>query len=190
MRDENHVYTANGVVLPSVTQVLKLAGIGVYAANVPLANIERAGAIGTAVHEGCQFLDEDDLNFESLDPVVLPYVVAYQRWREEYLPEWEGIELQIESPELRLAGTIDRVGKVKGQRYIVDIKTQRVKAKHWGLQTSGYRLLDGKEAGRAVLWLSSEGTFKWIPHEDDRETIVFNAILHVAHWMLDNGTKL
>ncbi len=167
-----------------MTECLKMCGIGVYPANVPLALIERAGAIGTAVHTACQFLDEGDLDNDTLDQTILPYVVAYQRWREQYAPEWEGIELQIESQELRLAGTIDRVGMIQGERYIVDIKSQKAKAKHWGLQIAGYYLLDGKQAKRGILWVANDGSFKWLKYDDEREVAVFRSILEVSHWIL------
>jgi hypothetical protein len=78
----SHSYEVDGIVVPSVTQVLSLTGID-DVSGIPLHYLQRAAGIGTAVHQACELLDEDDLDLESLDPLIQGYVLGYQRFREE-----------------------------------------------------------------------------------------------------------
>src|SRR3954463_4964548 len=78
----DHSYEVDGIVVPSVTQVLSLTGID-DVSGIPLHYLQRAAGIGTAVHQACELLDEDDLDLDSLDPLIQGYVLGYQRFREE-----------------------------------------------------------------------------------------------------------
>ena len=74
---ERHIYEYEGVVVPSVTQVLTLAGIH-DVSHVPLHYLERAAGIGSAVHQACEYLDEGKLDLESVDSLIVGYVLAYR----------------------------------------------------------------------------------------------------------------
>ena len=84
---EGHLYQQDGVTIPSVTQVLALSGIA-DVSGIPLYRLERAAAVGTAVHAACHFLDEDDLDLESVHPEIVGYVLAYQLFKTDtgFLP--------------------------------------------------------------------------------------------------------
>src|ERR1700675_985366 len=59
-----HIYrTDDGVIVPSVSQVLTLAGISDMS-GIPQHVLDRARAIGTAVHQACEYLDQDDLDLD------------------------------------------------------------------------------------------------------------------------------
>src|SRR2546430_413548 len=83
-----HQYECDGRSIPSVTQVLSLSGIS-DVSRIPPHILERAAAIGTAVHVACELLDQDDLDLDSVDPLLAGYVLAYQKFRAEsgFAPE-------------------------------------------------------------------------------------------------------
>lgn len=45
-------------------------------------NVEFAGARGTAMHADCHAYDDDDLDWDSVDPITRPYVEAWATLRE------------------------------------------------------------------------------------------------------------
>jgi len=92
--ESTHTYRLggpNGVVVPSVTQIMKAAGI------IDDSFYNDTGRFrGSAVHRATQLLDESDLSpdegsldWESLDPELLPYVQAYGKFKLEsgFIPE-------------------------------------------------------------------------------------------------------
>lgn len=71
-------------------------------------------------------------------------------------------ELNIVSPVLRMGGTIDRVMKINGKLYLVDIKTSNAVHNHYWLQIAAYKKMleekqpDLKLDGVAILWLNAK----------------------------------
>jgi len=62
-----HTYTAGGVRVPSVTQVLKLLPLGPDFSRVDPDVLERKRQLGNLVHDACAILDEgDDLDWGAL----------------------------------------------------------------------------------------------------------------------------
>ena len=116
-----HVYTVNGRVVPSVTQVLREAGL-VDPSIYPPGAAER----GTAVHLACQLHDENDLDESSLDPVIIPYLNAWKLFVSQNRFRATAIEQRICSLTHCYAGTLDRIGTVgpKGDNCLVEIKKE------------------------------------------------------------------
>lgn len=195
--EKNHRYEEDGVQIPSVSQVIELAGIN-DVSSIPEHILRRAADRGTAVHLACQFLDEDDLVFDSLDPEVLPYVVAYQKFREEYRFKAELIEhcMVGEVDGMRYGMTLDRVGTMNGEeRVLLDLKTSSKPQAYWTIQTAaylvGYSEIDSQERpGRAVVHLCKDATFKLLLHNLDTDFDVWKAALTLANWKLKNGSKI
>lgn len=185
-----HIYEADGVVVPSVSQVLELAGI-CDVSKIPLHYLERAGAVGTAVHQACEFLDQDDLDLESVAPEIVGYVLGYQRFREA--TGFTPIEIErqgVTDSEPRFGYCVDRVGILAGMSVILDIKTASKPHAWWGIQTAGYADALRFEGERAAVHVSKDGKYKLLAHEDDRDFEAWRAALQVAHWKLAHGGKL
>jgi len=111
----SHVYTANGSVVPlCVSDVLRLSGITQpYPESPSVMNfVEHARLLGETVHDWCEYLDNGGTEhvalLEGSEP--LPYVLAYQKFREEHEPDWEYIEASFVNQGLGCAGTPDRIG--------------------------------------------------------------------------------
>ena len=73
-----HTFRINGVPVPSVTQALKAADI-----IDDRFYTDEARERGIAVHAACHYLDEECLDWETVAPEIVPYVEAYQRFKDE-----------------------------------------------------------------------------------------------------------
>ena len=189
--EEKHLYLLDNRPLLSVTQALKGAGLVEYD-NLPIAPdvLERARARGKAVHAACHYLDEGDLDWSTLDPSLVGYVKAWQKFKDESGIIIEQIEHKFYHPSLLFAGTPDRVATRMGRRGVYDIKTYECAA--WtGLQLSGYEL-GLRPAGEAPwdrwgVWLKPEGTYKLQQFTNRNDVEIFKACLTVATWKAANG---
>jgi hypothetical protein len=187
-----HVYEQDGVIVPSVTQVLTLAGIS-DVSGIPSHILEKASAIGTAVHLATELLDREDLELESLDPQIVGYVVGYQKFKEEHEFKPRLIEHRIiAGVELPYGMCVDRVGSLKGGELeaVVDIKTSSRPQPSWAIQTAAYAYGLGQDYGRLIVHVAKDGTYKLIPHYDPTDLDIWRSALTVAHWRLRNGTKV
>lgn len=77
-----HTYRTGGRVVKSVTQILEYVGISDWSV-VPRDVLQHAQDRGTAVHQACWYDDQNDLDPDSLDPEVVPYLQAWQKFRAE-----------------------------------------------------------------------------------------------------------
>ena len=130
-----HEYRDNGRLVPSVTQIL-----------APLSNFEfvnpevmrAAQDFGTAVHRACELDDLGQLDDDTLDEALTPYLLGWRKFSVEAGVHWEGIENRVHSQSMGYAGTLDRVGLVDGMRAIVDIKSGTKLFPATGPQTAAY----------------------------------------------------
>lgn len=132
---DRHEYRFNGVVVPSVTQIL-----------APLSNFEfvnpevlaAAQAFGTAVHRACELDDLHQLDEDALDENLMPYLQGWRMFMTEHACRWEAVELRVYHHAMGYAGTLDRVGYVDGDRSMVDIKSGARLFPSTGPQTAAY----------------------------------------------------
>lgn len=160
-----HVYTLDGAIIPSVTQMLAQTG------HVSEAFYTEDSAFrGQEVHRLCTDLDlgaiEDVAACDA--PRYKGWVLAYVAFLARVRPEWEQIEVARVHPTQRWGGRPDRVGKVWGVEAIVEIKSGGPEKWH-GLQTTLHDLLmPDLPAGvrkRYGLYLKRTGRFQLIPHD-------------------------
>lgn len=189
----NHIYQKDGVVVPSVTQVLTLAGLSDFS-TVPPHILEKARQVGTAVHEASQFLDEGDLDLESLDPSIVGYMVGYQKFREEHGFKATLIEHRTvgEHEGMAYGMCFDRLGSMNGYdcEVLLDIKTSSRPSASWAIQTAAY--VDGwhNDPFRLIVHVAKDGSYKLIRHEDGEDFEVWRSALRVAYWRLNHGARL
>jgi len=194
-----HIYTYAGPgefifrQVPSITQILRPMNDEAYG-HVPAAELNHAAERGQAVHEACWYYDQDDLDEDSLDEEIKPYVAAYRKFREE-----SNIEIvEIETPrvgfhgKIAFAGRPDRIVRVPlGRRWSLpsplDIKTTVDMAPAVGVQLAGYAELLGTAGGilgqyLLGLQLKEDGTYRLHEYRADhyRYRNHFHALL--AHW--------
>lgn len=185
IRDEaSHTYFFDGVRVPSVTQILKpLQDFS----GIPPEVLARKSSIGTAVHAACEFDDLGELDPNSVHPVVAPYLAGYRKWRAEAGVEILECEAFVYHQRLRYAGQLDRIVRLSGRRWLVDLKTSFSFSPTWSLQTCGYAACrpDANELKRAALRLCSDGTYQWHPFDTPdyaADPLTWTSLVQVHHW--------
>jgi hypothetical protein len=161
--EETHTFRVDGRVVPGVTSILKSAGIGHSDTTedgfeVSEDVMEAARDRGTDAHYACQLLDEGDLDWDSLDEEIEPYVAGYERWKESvgFVPDL--IEQALYNETDDYCGIVDRCGWIGEERVVVDLKTGSGGLKPWhSVQTAAYAacLPEEKWPQRIVLVLKA-----------------------------------
>lgn len=116
--DEKHRYFVDGKPYPGVTEILKDCGIIDDSWYTDQASLR-----GTHIHKACQYIDEKCLDRDTVDPLYLPYLRAYEKFLDECRPEWYKIEHKVFHKELGYCGTLDRWGHMFGFDVLLDIKS-------------------------------------------------------------------
>lgn len=181
---EDHIYKYNGIKVPSVTQIIKEAGLSELN-SVPQEILEEKADIGNKVHKATELYDRDNLDVDSIHPILLNYVSSWEKFRKDFQFIPEEIELELVHNLYRFAGRVDRVGTIYGKKskVIVDIKTG-MKLKSHSLQTAGYKLLyeqNGKISKRFSVYLTQED-YKISEHKNRYDENVFLAALTITNY--------
>lgn len=186
---EAHEYRLDGRVLVSVTQVLERAGL-VDAAWFT----EESRRRGTAVHAATHYLDEGDLDIESVDPAIEGYVLAYERFKREARFRPDIIEVPAYQSRWLYAGTPDRIVLGGGEvipRCVLDLKTGAPEPWH-ALQLAAYANLQPEpfRFARLSLYLRDDWSYRlheWPRAEYLSDLTVFLGALNVANWKGRHG---
>lgn len=185
--EDLHRYTFNGLHIPSVTQILKTAGL-VNLDWIPVEVLEQKADLGKKVHSATELYDKNDLNFDALHPALLDYLTGWIKFRKDFNFEPTEIEMQIVHQTYRYAGRIDRVGMMGKDLILLDIKSG-TKQKTHAIQTAGYELLynQNKKAKelikrRFVVYLSPTG-YEVEEHKDKNDRGVFLAALSITNYI-------
>jgi len=180
--DERHIYRLDGVEIPGVSEIIKDAGLSSFKDSCDPWYADR----GSKVHLACQLWDEADLNEESLDPHIVPYLEAWKKFLAESDAKILANEQMLHHPALLYAGTVDRILLIDGQEFVCDIKTGG-KYREYPIQTAGYALLLERPVGRICVYLAKDGTYKTDLHRDRRDEQYFLAAYTVAQWKRNGG---
>ena len=182
---KTHSYYISGSPVPSTTQVIKEAGLLGDTSHYSPEAAQR----GTLVHEATAMYDRSELDVETLDPQLMPYLNAWVKFCADTGMEPVIIEQQLYTSDYRFAGTIDRAWPAQSGKHLVvcDIKTGALPV--WlPLQLGGYSLLCNALEGMGVE-LRDDGTYRaqsYGPKEIIEARKVFLAALTVTHWKRSN----
>lgn len=168
--DATHVYTLDGRRLESVTEILEGAGLvdyGFLPPKVRTMALER----GSAVHLATAFDDEGDLDEDSLDPAILPYLAGWRKFRSDEGAVFEQIEHRSYHPQFLYAGTKDRrvrLPKRSNSPFDLDIKCGKAQPWVW-IQIAAYQGLDPAPRRMLpfVVELPGDGTWREYPRPAD-----------------------
>ena len=200
----HHTYTVNGRVAPSVTGVIRSAGL--------MPSYEVADpSFGERVHDLTAEYDRDHpFEAPAIDMVILDETgdrlsQCLSQWiafRRDWCFVPEKVEKRVASTTVGYAGTVDRVGRIwmfdasgaSGTRRqlhaVIDIKTGEPSPWH-ALQTAGYVLALGMErlaTKRACVYLDPDRSYYRIEwHEDPTDFSVFLATVNLHNWKARNG---
>lgn len=188
-------YVVAGERVPSVTEVIELAGLSDIQRIIALAGedvVQNAAKRGSIVHGYCQLVDLDpEFDLNRVPEYARGYVAGYAKFVRETAFRPDVSEEPMISTAYRFAGTPDRIGFLGPRQTILDIKTPAASDPAWKIQSAGYALLAEENYGierpaRACLMLRKGGTYKVEPHSDPRDRTIFIAALHVAHFRLSH----
>lgn len=176
--EATHTYRVDGVVVPSVTQIL--APLNDFSMVSP-ADLEYARQLGTAVHKATELYDAGDLDESTVPEVVQPYLDAWIRLRRELPFEILGMEKRVYHPAHRYCGTYDRLVKFDDRRCMWDIKTGDLYPSY-GPQTAAYKNAEEKQSGKRIegrhtIQLRDDGTYRIHEMKDPEDWAVFLSCL-------------
>jgi len=193
-----HEYRIDGVVRPSVTQLLEDAGLTPDYSLVPQPVLQHARERGIHIDACCDLLDADDLDWRSVHPEAVPYVEAWLAFR-----EYEGFtpiasQIPLYHPVYGYAGTTDVVGVLPGSRpAIVERKATAKMSPTYALQTAGYAL-DGlwyappgggqlapvpwERPVRLGVHLRRDGRYTLVPYDDPEDLAAFLGVVALGRW--------
>jgi hypothetical protein len=166
-----HTYRRGGVVLPSVTQVLKW--VGVYNLDmVDPAILEEKAELGNAIHRAI-LIDfyQRGIALPVDDPDIGIYCTAWQEMLKLLPLEVHETELVIHGEE-GYAGTVDILGRLAGEWAVGDLKsTTKLNHEALAMQTAGYAHAIEEERGieitkRFGLHLRRDGSYRYEPCGD------------------------
>lgn len=194
-----HVYRWNGVVVPSVTQVL--APLTDYS-MIPADTLERARQEGVQIHKLIELDCKGDLDTDSLPEWILPYWSAWTRFKDESGFEMVASECQMYHHTFQYAGTCDLVGllpKLKNAKglALIDVKRSLYGGPVIGLQLAAYAdqwdNAPGAKAPRIkhrfAFQPRRDGTYRLEPFIDPADRATFLALLTVFKWRQKHATK-
>lgn len=188
-RKEDHSYWLSDRRLDGVTETLTAAGMidGSFFT-------EESCVRGAYVHRATEMVDKGSLDWGALDPVLLPYCLAYKKFVEDIRPEILLSEKPMYHANYLFAGTPDRAMRINGRTAIIDFSTgSPPPAKR--IQVAAYRELvlvsEYIFASHGyTLWLKNDGDYRLsLPiglKEMRRDYQIFLAALSVVRWRKEN----
>ena len=149
--DESHTYIFNGVILPSITQILKLKFGNKYH-GVSNSTLERAANLGTEVHKAIE--DYETKGIENIELKELRnYVFLKVRNNFKCLKNEVPIVLFLDDKPVA-AGRVDLILEQNGQVGIADIKrTSTFDKEYVAYQTNLYRIGYQQTYGEDITFL-------------------------------------
>lgn len=164
--EATHTYTWNGVVVPSVTQVLKpLTNYNM----IPADKLEVARQKGNAVHRLVELHSNGDLDRETLPAWMVPVLASWEQFVADTGFEVIFSEHRVYSTTYAYAGTFDLYGQMRDGDALIDVKRSFMAGSVIGLQLAGYKnaLCEqermGKQAKRYALKLNENGPYRLEP---------------------------
>lgn len=187
---EGHVYKWDGIVKPSVTQVLQRCHSFGF---VDAATLEAAQDRGTYVHALCELDDLGELDEDQeREGEFFGYLLGWRKFMHDYRPNWAVIEQPFFSESMDIAGTPDRGGAlttIGPDPWVIDIKTSAAKHRVWGMQLAAYRRMVAERMGsiwhlarRGSVRLAADGTYKFDEYTDKRDLSAFLGLTALLDW--------
>jgi len=176
--EEKHEYRIGSKVVPSVTQIISHY-LNPYA-GVPRELMEAGAAFGRAVHSMCALYLWGDLDEDTLDVQLVPYLNGFKRFYYDHLRDAciTGVEVPLYNQRLRFAGTPD----ITKMGAVYDIKTRPYNKTTDPIQLAAYeKLSEGSTASldHFVIEIVPDG-YKPTRCNDRQAWPTFRAMLD--HW--------
>lgn len=178
-----HQYTENGLVIQSVTQLIKEFGL-INFDHVAPEVLERKAQLGRLVHQACHFFDENDCP-ENLHPEVAARLEAYKAFRADtgYVPEVNEFQQIGTVYGMKFGMQFDSIGKCNGIPWMVDIKNAANASPAWGIQLAAYDMaVPGVKRTRVAVQLFADSRYKLHTFADPQDYVIFTSLLSLSNW--------
>lgn len=149
---DGHIYTLDGLILPSVTGILKAEG---FIDDRFFDDYSRDR--GTYVHLATHMDDMGDLDDDTVDPVIVPYLKAWRRFKKESGFVVDQSEISLACKVYHYAGTIDRIG-----------------------------YFPAGSITRAAVELHNDDTYKIYPFNDRADKQIWLSVVAIHYWKHNN----
>jgi len=181
--EEKHEYTLDGIVIPSVTQIIQDAGLTNFD-NVNKELLDYKANIGRKVHTATELWDRGTLDGEGLHPILKRHLDGWIKFNKDFNFEPIKIEIRLFHATYRFAGRIDRIGMIDKDETLVEIKSGGKQKVH-EIQTGGYELLwcqDKKKIKRRIAVYLSEDGYKIEEHKNPNDKNIFLSALTITNY--------
>lgn len=194
--ERKHIYRDdNGVIVPSTTQVFAILGL-TDLERVPEHLLAWKQVYGIAVHKASEYMDQGDLDWDSLDDAIIPAVTGIEQFLKKI--QYEPLtteERRIHSLfGMKYGMTSDGTGTMMYQgvrRHVIrDLKTAVKYSPTWKWQLGAYGLAQEKvEKGWIGLniQVDKEGNVKPFYHDLLQAGREFQTLLAAANLKLNAG---
>ncbi len=196
--EATHTYTLGKQRLPSVSEIIRPVTSFDHIDPEVLA---RKTEIGRHAHKLCEWHDlKIKIDKASIDPAVEPYFTAYKKFCREMKPKWVNVETRDHHRLHHYAGTLDRLGWINKEAWLIDLKTVVTVSPTTGLQTAGYVAIHqsnllGKVGAasqmlypkRGALQLKDDGTYRLVEFTESLDWPTFLSLLNLWRWRTKNG---
>lgn len=122
--EDRHLYSYHGIILPSVTKIMRPMSLMLYN-NVDQSTLFEAADRGTRAHSQVENIVK--FGVVEYDEDTEAYIDAFESFQAAFLPTWLASEYRIFHRLLRYAGTIDLIGYVEPDDGtgvdLIDLKT-------------------------------------------------------------------
>ena len=195
--DDNHIYRADGVIVPGVTEVLSI--FADYA-RVPRAVLENKRMIGRAVHHAIALYETDSLDPDSIDDSWVGFFEGWIKLKADVPGKVVASEQIVYHPKYRYAGRLDiNYALEAGGLWQWDVKCVDKMSPATALQTSGYseawnemHPYDRQITKRAGVQLCPDGSYVFHPYTAPTYRNDFNIFLNalaIRNWINNHGGK-
>lgn len=185
--DGPHIYRVNGLIVPSVSTIIKPLSDSKYS-GIRDRTLEKAARKGTSVHNAIE--NWIKYGIEDIPSDHIGYFDGFMRWFDKAKPEIVGSEIRLYHKIKMYAGTIDNLSYIDGLLTLIDYKTTAtISDMLCGVQLEAYaHMLDCfgiKVQRKQILHLKKDGKFdvREYPAQDALRWLTFGSLKNVYDYI-------
>ena len=178
---EEHLYLVDGIITPSVTQILQFLFPDKYK-DVPPEILTKKAEYGSILHKVIEIAEQEQMfDIEILKQKIEGINYIIESSLEQYLKLKEKYQIEVLEQEQIVAykdlycGTFDMIANVNNKKSLIDIKTTaELDIEYLSWQLSFYELATGKRFEKLyVIWLPKKGLgeLKEVPRKTKQELL-------------------
>lgn len=181
---------------PRVTEIIRAAGLSDYN-GIPENIMAAACNRGDVGHKTCELYDLKNLNMDSVDERIMPYLKAWIKFLKDTGAVIEAIEQPVRSEKYHFQGTPDRIVVINRKRGPLELKLTAELMPAVAYQTAGYLQAYNEQnpkkraTARYAVRLLPDGNYELPPKDFFRagDWNVFLAAMVVVNAKKERGIK-